>query len=160
MQLLGIRSLGTGYLYPALFDIRELESFLDSVSSRHFSQQVFDWRLSESESIKVELSGRKSLLRNHRVWIIYAQPYQATHQEQQQELAQLTIARSALDSLSELICTQDRQGNLLTTKTQARKHRNTVSRHSKSKCRAPVRAVNRRCARWLRSVSTSPRSVM
>ncbi|MEI8626951.1 sensor domain-containing diguanylate cyclase [Vibrio sp. M60_M70] len=115
MQLLGIRSLGTGYLYPALFDIRELESFLDSVSSRHFSQQVFDWRLSESESIKVELSGRKSLLRNHRVWIIYAQPYQATHQEQQQELAQLTIARSALDSLSELICTQDRQGNLLTT---------------------------------------------
>ncbi|MGU3844435.1 diguanylate cyclase, partial [Vibrio diabolicus] len=115
MQLLGIRSLGTGYLYPALFDIRELESFLDSVSSRHFSQQVFDWRLSESESIKVELSGRKSLLRNHRVWIIYAQPYQSTHQEQQQELAQLTIARSALDSLSELICTQDRQGNLLTT---------------------------------------------
>ncbi|MCG6283987.1 MULTISPECIES: sensor domain-containing diguanylate cyclase [Vibrio diabolicus subgroup] len=115
MQLLGIRSLGTGYLYPALFDIRELESFLDSVSSRHFNQQVFDWRLSESESIKVELSGRKSLLRNHRVWIIYAQPYQATHQEQQQELAQLTIARSALDSLSELICTQDRQGNLLTT---------------------------------------------
>ncbi|HHX8452893.1 TPA: sensor domain-containing diguanylate cyclase [Vibrio diabolicus] len=115
MQLLGIRSLGTGYLYPALFDIRELESFLDSVSSRHFNQQVFDWRLSESESIKVELSGRKSLLRNHRVWIIYAQPYQSTHQEQQQELAQLTIARSALDSLSELICTQDRQGNLLTT---------------------------------------------
>ncbi|EGQ9715388.1 diguanylate cyclase [Vibrio alginolyticus] len=115
MQLLGIRSLGTGYLYPALFDIHELEQFLDRFSSRHFRQQAFDWRLSDSESIKVELSGRKSLLRNHRVWILYAQPYQATHQEQQQELAQLIIARSALDSLSELICTQDRQGNLLTT---------------------------------------------
>ncbi|MDF4897192.1 PAS domain-containing protein, partial [Vibrio parahaemolyticus] len=42
MQLLGIRSLGTGYLYPALFDIHELEQFLERFSSRHFRQQAFD----------------------------------------------------------------------------------------------------------------------
>ncbi len=115
MQLLGIRSLGTGFLYPALFELHKLSSLLDSFSSRYFRHQVFDWRLSENESIKVELSGRKSLLRGHRVWIMYAQPYQVTLQEQQQELAQLEMARSALDSLSELICLQDCQGNLLTT---------------------------------------------
>ncbi|MDW2030211.1 diguanylate cyclase, partial [Vibrio sp. 399] len=82
MQLLGIRSLGTGFLYPALFELHKLSSLLDSFSSRYFRHQVFDWRLSENESIKVELSGRKSLLRGHRVWIMYAQPYQVTLQEQ------------------------------------------------------------------------------
>ncbi|MGR5172618.1 sensor domain-containing diguanylate cyclase [Vibrio owensii] len=115
MQLLGIRSLGSGFLYPASFHTEELVTLLDSFSSRHFRQQLFGWRLSETESIKVELSGRKSLLRGHRVWIVYAQPHQVTHTEQQQELEQLGIARSAIDSLSELICLQDQQGKVLTT---------------------------------------------
>ncbi len=115
MQLLGIRRLGSGFLYPASFNTDEIIALLDSFSSRHFGQQLFDWRLSETENIKIELSGRKSLLRGHRVWIIYAQPYQFTRQEQQQELEQLGIARSALDSLSELICLQDKQGKVLTT---------------------------------------------
>ncbi|EOA9034364.1 diguanylate cyclase [Vibrio harveyi] len=115
MQLLGIRRLGSGFLYPASFNTDEIIALLDSFSSRHFGEQLFDWRLSETENIKIELSGRKSLLRGHRVWIIYAQPYQFTRQEQQQELEQLGIARSALDSLSELICLQDKQGKVLTT---------------------------------------------
>ncbi|MHC0043475.1 sensor domain-containing diguanylate cyclase [Vibrio campbellii] len=115
MQLLGIRALGSGFLYPASFHTEELVALLDSFSSRHFRHQLFDWRLSETENVKVELSGKKSVLRGHRVWIIYAQPYQATLQEQQKELEKLGIARSAIDSLSELICLQDQQGKVLTT---------------------------------------------
>ncbi|MGR5443808.1 sensor domain-containing diguanylate cyclase [Vibrio jasicida] len=115
MQLLGIRPLGSGFLYPASFNLDELVVLLDSFSSQQFRQQIFDWRLSDGESIKVELSGRKSLLRRQRVWILYAQSHQMTQKDQQQELAQLNIARSALDSLSELICLQDQQGKVLTT---------------------------------------------
>lgn len=59
MQLLGIRSLGSGFLYPASFHTEELVTLLDSFSSRHFRQQLFGWRLSETESIKVELSGER-----------------------------------------------------------------------------------------------------
>uniref|UniRef100_UPI00015F1663 PAS domain-containing protein n=1 Tax=Vibrio sp. AND4 TaxID=314289 RepID=UPI00015F1663 len=115
MQLLGIRSLGSGFLYPASFHNEELLTLLDSFSSRHFRHQLFDWRLCETENVKVELSGKKSVLRGHHVWIIYAQPYQVTHQELQQELEKLGIVRSAIDSLSELICLQDQQGKVLTT---------------------------------------------
>lgn len=115
MQLLGIRALGSGFLYPSSFEVDTLVTLINRFSGRSFRQQVFDWRLSETENIRVELSGRKSLLRGHRAWILYAQPYQVTHQEQQQELEQLGIACSALDSLSELICLQDQQGNVLTT---------------------------------------------
>ena len=105
-QFLGIRALGAGFLYPATFHTNDLLTIVSSFASRSFRQQLFDWHLSESESTRVELSGRKSFYNGHRVWILYAQPYQATSVECQQEQAELNMARSALDSLSELVCLQ------------------------------------------------------
>ncbi|MGR4989520.1 sensor domain-containing diguanylate cyclase [Vibrio rotiferianus] len=114
-QFLGIRALGTGFLYPATFRTNDLLTIVSSFASRSFRQQLFDWHLSESESTRVELSGRKSFYNGHRVWILYAQPYQVTSIEFQQEQAELNMARSALDSLSELVCLQDQQGNHIAT---------------------------------------------
>ncbi len=115
MQLLGVRSIGSSFYYPVALTPEILLNFLDAYSSRYFQQQEFDWPLSESKNSKVSLSGRRTIYRGKRVWLVYAEPRQASDREYRKEIEKLSIAQSAIDSLSELIFVKDNNGRLIAT---------------------------------------------
>lgn len=121
MQLLGIRQMGTHFRYPTN-DCKTafIESLSNHQSSHSFEQRLM-WALSEFESCKIHMLGRKMIFRGKRVWMIYPTPHKYSSEEQSQELRELNIARTALDSLSELIHVKDQKGELVASNRSFKK---------------------------------------
>lgn len=115
MQLLGIRLIGKKYLFPFLPKAQSLHETLSHISGLHFKNYLVSWSISEDYAFKIELTGRKSSYRNRRIWIIHAIKHNELAPDGKQVEASLKIARSALDSLSELIHVHDNDGNTLDT---------------------------------------------
>ena len=107
MQLLGIRQIGVNFRFPTVESENSFRHYLTNhINSRSFEQISF-WALSEFESFKVNLVGRKIHFRSKKAWMIHASPYKNTNEELSQEVRELNVARTALDSLSELIYVKD-----------------------------------------------------
>ncbi|NAX22367.1 diguanylate cyclase domain-containing protein [Vibrio sp. V39_P1S14PM300] len=113
MQLLGIRLVGNHYFLPADVSQHYLLSMLNQFSSRRFSDHSELWPTSSHSKVKVSLCGSKTLYRGKFVWLIYATPHCQTDEDRQQEMQSLSIANSAMNSLSELIFVKDNQGKLI-----------------------------------------------
>ncbi|WP_133152625.1 PAS domain-containing protein, partial [Vibrio sp. 10N.261.52.A1] len=121
MQLLGIRQIGVNFRFPTVESENSFRQYLTNhINSRSFAQNSL-WALSEFESLKINLVGRKIHFRNKKAWMIHASPYKNTNEEQSQELRELNVARTALDSLSELIYVKDQKGELLASNRSFKK---------------------------------------
>ncbi len=121
MQLLGIRQIGVNFRFPTVESENSFRHYLTNhINSRSFEQISF-WALSEFESFKVNLVGRKIHFRSKKAWMIHASPYKNTNEELSQEVRELNVARTALDSLSELIYVKDQKGELVTSNRSFKK---------------------------------------
>ncbi|MEZ8066941.1 diguanylate cyclase domain-containing protein [Vibrio sp. FF145] len=113
MQLLGIRQIGTHFRFPTVEAENSFRHYLtDHINSRTF-EYLSSWVLSEFESFKINLVGRKIHFRSRKAWMIHASPYKSTNEEISQEVRDLNVARTALDSLSELVYVIDQKGELV-----------------------------------------------
>ncbi|MEF1227861.1 PAS domain-containing protein, partial [Vibrio fortis] len=121
MQLLGIRQMGTHFRYPTNDCQTAFSENLSNHQSSHSFEQCLMWALSEFESRKVNMLGRKMIFRGKRVWMLYATPHKHSSEEQSQELRELNVARTALDSLSELIYVKDQKGDLVASNRSFKK---------------------------------------
>ncbi|WP_261903610.1 diguanylate cyclase domain-containing protein [Vibrio fortis] len=121
MQLLGIRQMGTHFRYPTNDCKTAFTESLSNHQSSHSFEQRLMWALSEFESCKIHMLGRKMIFRGKRVWMIYPTPHKYSSEEQSQELRELNIARTALDSLSELIHVKDQKGELVASNRSFKK---------------------------------------
>ena len=121
MQLLGIRQIGIHFRFPTVESENSFRHYLTNhINSRAFEQNSL-WTLSEFESFKINLVGRKIRFRSKKSWMIHASPYKNTNEELSQELRELNVARTALDSLSELIYVKDQKGELLASNRSFKK---------------------------------------
>ena len=121
MQLLGIRQIGVNFRFPTVESENSFRHYLTNhINSRAF-EQVSLWALSEFESFKINLVGRKVHFRNKQAWMIHASPYKNTNEEMSQEVRELNVARTALDSLSELIYVKDQKDQLVTSNRSFKK---------------------------------------
>lgn len=121
MQLLGIRQIGIHFRFPTVESENSFRHYLTNhINSRVFEQNSL-WALSEFESFKINLVGRKIRFRSKKSWMIHASPYKNTNEELSQELRELNVARTALDSLSELIYVKDQKGELLASNRSFKK---------------------------------------
>ncbi|MET1282734.1 diguanylate cyclase domain-containing protein [Vibrio navarrensis] len=115
MQLLGIRQLNRCYFFPSASSTSDIAQTLNSLSGRQFSHLTFTWRLSDNESLQIALSGRKVHYHHRFCWLLHVGAVATEDDGQQSELEALRMAKSALDSLSELICLRDPDGRILAT---------------------------------------------
>lgn len=113
MQMLGIRQMGIHFRYPTKANKRSFIEHLSHHQNERAFEQSLTWALSEFESFKINVVGRQMVFRGKRVWMIYSTPHKHSSEEQSQELRALNVARTALDSLSELIHVKDQQGELV-----------------------------------------------
>ena len=121
MQLLGIRQIGIHFRFPTVESEKSFRHYLTNhINSRSLEQNSL-WALSEFESFKINLVGRKIRFRSKKSWMIHASPYKNTNEELSQELRELNVARTALDSLSELIYVKDQKGALLVSNRSFKK---------------------------------------
>ena len=117
MQLLGVRRIGHNYLYPTSIDANFMLGQLQPFSSRHFHSLLVNWPVSSQQHVAIDFTGRKVLFRGQSAWVISAIPHFQTSEEVQEEINSLSVAKSALDSLSEHIYIKDNQGKLIQTNT-------------------------------------------
>ncbi len=115
MELLGIRLIGEQYRFPNHIDSQLIASLLEQQDYTPFKGVNLDWPTTPFQHIPVELTGRRTLYKGRKVWLIYATLHQSTDEEYQRELSSLSIAKSAFDSLSELIFIKDNDGALIST---------------------------------------------
>lgn len=115
MQLLGIRLVGNMHLMPESIPSDYFLSFFDGLTEKKFRGLNRSWPVSSDESVKISFSGRKVAYQGESVWLIYVIEREATNEEHKQELAKLSVAKTALNSLSELIYIKDSDDKLLAT---------------------------------------------
>ncbi|MGB2146938.1 MAG: diguanylate cyclase domain-containing protein [Vibrio toranzoniae] len=121
MQLLGIRQLGVNFRFPTVESENSFRHHLaNHINSQSF-EQLLIWALSEFEHFKINLVGRRILFRGKRAWMIHASPYNNTNEELSQEVRELNVARTALDSLSELIYVKNQKGELVASNRSFKK---------------------------------------
>ncbi|MCF8779792.1 diguanylate cyclase [Vibrio sp. IRLE0018] len=114
IQQLGVRRLHRTYLFPAAFAGRSLAHALQSLSGRQFSHVALLWQASEHDHLELEVSGRKIRYRGHPSWLL--QLHLAPHRPRNMVgLDAYSVAKAALDSLSELICLKDSDGRTVAT---------------------------------------------
>ncbi|ELP5730525.1 diguanylate cyclase [Vibrio vulnificus] len=112
IQQLGVRLLNRNYLFPSAFVEQGLEQTLLSLSGRQFSHLAFLWQASEHDHLELEMSGRKIYYRGQFSWLL--QLHLVPHRSKNiTGLDAYSVAKSALDSLSELICLKDNEGRLV-----------------------------------------------
>lgn len=115
MQVLAIRQVGRRYLFPLSVYSKKLITLLSKVKGRSLEKQLLSWSFSDFQSIQVELTCRKIRYKGKKVWLLYFIKHQEAVMENEEVRTSLKIARSALDSLTELIHIKDNDGNLLDT---------------------------------------------
>lgn len=115
MQLLGIRLIGNTHLLPDTVTSEYFRTLLNGLTERNFKGIARSWPLSNHESVRIEFSGRKVIYKSAPIWLVYAIERQATNEEHKQELITLSVAKTALNSLSELIYIKDNHDKLLAT---------------------------------------------
>lgn len=114
IQQLGVRRLNRTYLFPAAFAGQSLEHTLQSLSGRQFSHLSFLWQASEHDQLEIDISGRKVFYRGQFCWLLHLN-LTPLPSRSMAGLDAYSVAKSALDSLSELICLKDIEGRIVAT---------------------------------------------
>lgn len=114
IQQLGVRRLNRTYLFPAAFAGQSLEHTLQSLSGRQFSHLSFLWQASEHDQLEIDISGRKVFYRGQFCWLLHLN-LTPLPSRSMAGLDAYSVAKSALDSLSELICLKDNEGRIVAT---------------------------------------------
>ncbi|MCG9596506.1 diguanylate cyclase [Vibrio sp. Isolate25] len=115
MQLLAIRRMGKSFLLPDTVSREFLLSTINQFAGNGFKSFPIEWSVSRNTRIKVEMTGRKTVYRGRASWLLYLSPHQASHEEMAREIQSLSIAKSALNNLSELVFIKNNQGELIFT---------------------------------------------
>ncbi|MBW3697105.1 diguanylate cyclase [Vibrio sp. T187] len=115
MQLLGIRKVGSAFRYPKNTVSDSILAFLDRQPKPSFSNKNYVWELSTFDVLRLSLTGRKVFFHGRRTWLLYASAAQVTDNDHNAEMKVLGVAKTALDSLSELIYVKDNEGQLIAT---------------------------------------------
>ncbi|MGF1696745.1 diguanylate cyclase [Vibrio lamellibrachiae] len=113
MQLLGIRLIGRSSFFPKHIPNKFILNELESYTSDQFQSHQLQWPVTSQTSLPISLTGRKVTYRGQSVWLIYAFPKQASTRELQDQINSLSTAKTALDSLSELIFVKGLDGNMV-----------------------------------------------
>ncbi|MCK6262419.1 diguanylate cyclase [Vibrio sp. ZSDE26] len=113
MQILGIRQIGHAYFFPEHIPTKFILSELENYTSKQFQSHQLKWPVTSQSAVTLSLTGRKLLYRGQWVWLLYAFPHQASTRELRDQVYSLSIAKTALDSLSELIYVKDQEGNVI-----------------------------------------------
>ncbi|MCC2523069.1 diguanylate cyclase domain-containing protein [Vibrio coralliilyticus] len=115
MQLLAIRRVGKSFLLPDTVSREFLLSTISQFAGEGFNRFPIEWRVSKNTRIKVEISGRKTVYRGRISWLLYVSSHQASHDEMAREIQSLSVVRSALDNLAELVFIKNNEGELIST---------------------------------------------
>ncbi|WP_341659153.1 diguanylate cyclase domain-containing protein [Vibrio sp.] len=115
MQLLGIRRVGKSFLFPDSVSRDFLMSTVGLFAGEGFKCFPIEWKVSKNNRIKVEISGRRTIYRGRIAWLLYLSSHQASHAEMVREIESLSVVRSALDNLSELVFIKNNEGELIST---------------------------------------------
>ncbi len=112
-QLLGVRRVGKAYLLPDIISPHFISGVIGQSRGRRLSDHTLEWRISNSRTIKVDVVGRKSIFKGRSAWFLYFSSHQTTTEELKSKIQSLSIIKSAVDSLSELVFIKDNQGKLI-----------------------------------------------
>lgn len=115
MQLLGIRKLGKSYFYPSGMAQESFIKSIGQIDGKSIQNLDHIWSVSELNQVPIDFSGRKINYKNRTAWLLYAHVHKNSGSENEQVTNALKIARSSLDSLSELIYIKDSQGKVVDT---------------------------------------------
>ncbi|NOH71403.1 diguanylate cyclase [Vibrio pectenicida] len=115
MQLLAIRRVGKSFLFPDSVSRDFLMSTVGLFAGEGFKCFPIEWKVSKNNHIKVEISGRRTVYRGRIVWLLYLSSHQASHTEMVREIESLSVVRSALDNLTELVFIKNNEGELIST---------------------------------------------
>lgn len=102
-QFLGIRRVGRSYLLPDALPASFMAQLIDRFSGDRFVSHQCDWPVSETKTIKVDITGRQTRYKRRRVWLLYVSPHKPSTVEVMAEIQSLSVVKSAFDNLSELI---------------------------------------------------------
>lgn len=116
-SLFGIRRVGKNFFFPPHLSSEQLQLLLNTIANCAEKRiaAVIEWPMPGSASHHIELSARATHYRGRKVWLVNAVVYHHSAFEQQHELNSLSIAKTALDSLSELIYVKDLSGQRIAT---------------------------------------------
>ncbi|WP_284192379.1 diguanylate cyclase domain-containing protein [Vibrio zhanjiangensis] len=115
MQLLGIRRVGKSFFFPDSVSRDFLMSTVGLFAGEGFKCFPIEWKVSKNSRIKVEITGRRTIYRGRIAWLLYLSSHQASHAELVREIESLSIVRSALDNLTELVFIKNNEGELIST---------------------------------------------
>lgn len=115
MQLLAIRRVGKSFLLPDTVSREFLLSTISQFAGEGFNRFPIEWSISKNTRIKVDISGRKTVYRGRISWLLYVSSHQASHDEMVREIQSLSVVRSALDNLAELVFIKNNEGELIST---------------------------------------------
>jgi diguanylate cyclase (GGDEF)-like protein/PAS domain S-box-containing protein len=115
LSMFGLRQIGRSYLFSPFVDEAAYAEFIDSVtrSERKQTHQVMSWPYRHNSRVKIELVAHKSLYKRKSVWLVHSVVCPISDAEMKHEYGALSIAKVALDSLSELVFIKDNQGNII-----------------------------------------------
>ncbi|MDB1124847.1 sensor domain-containing diguanylate cyclase [Vibrio algarum] len=114
-QLLGIKQVGKNYSYPSGLDQTSFLQSFNQISGKTFQNIEQAWTISSSHQVNIDFSGRKIRFNNRSSWLIYASLHQNSGLENEQVKTSLRVARTSLDSLSELIYIKNKDGDIVDT---------------------------------------------
>ncbi|MFB9217663.1 sensor domain-containing diguanylate cyclase [Vibrio sinaloensis] len=113
-QQLAIRKVGKSYFLPhsvKLSDLTELTNSLDNQVSHQALKTV--WEVSPGTQLQLHVTGRRTLYRGRKAWILALTPYQSTDDDLTKEIQSLRVYKSAFDHLSELVFVKNVQGEMI-----------------------------------------------
>ncbi|WP_413285168.1 diguanylate cyclase domain-containing protein [Vibrio sp. MA40-2] len=115
MQLLGIRKVGRHYIFPSAFAQDSFLQSLQKISGKYFQHLEQEWAITDVFRSVVDFSGRKIRYKSKNCWLLYATAHQESSSDSERVKTSLRVARTALDSLSELIYIKDNSGEVVDT---------------------------------------------
>ncbi|UGA55220.1 sensor domain-containing diguanylate cyclase [Vibrio sp. VB16] len=115
MQQLGIRKIGEKYLYPSGLEEASFLKTFKPISGKRFQNLEQTWTTSDRPPIHIDFSGQKIRFNNRSSWLLYATLHQNSGLENEQVKTSLRIARTSLDTLSELIYIKNKDGHIVDT---------------------------------------------
>lgn len=114
-QLLGIKKAGKAYFYPSGLDHSALLQSFNQINGKSFQNIEQAWALSNGHQLNIDFSGRKIVFNRRSAWLIYASQHKNSGLENEQVKTSLRVARTSLDSLSELIYIKNKEGDIVDT---------------------------------------------
>ncbi len=113
IQQLDVRQVGKQFFYPSSVSAQHVRESLSQVEGKGFSDHALNWQVSTVKTLFFILSGKRLRYKRSDAWLVYFVEKQDSYHEASQLETSLKMARSAFDSLSELIYIKDNSGHIV-----------------------------------------------